>query len=37
MLEILGVGIGILVLVAAGFWLFISSSSNHDLPGCGRT
>jgi hypothetical protein len=37
MLEILGAGIVVLAVLAAGFWFFISSSSNHDLPGCGRT
>jgi len=37
MLHIIGAGIFVLTILVAGFWVLISSGSNHDLPGCGRT
>jgi hypothetical protein len=37
MLEILGIVIVVIAVLAGGLGLLISSSANHDLPGCGRT
>ena len=37
MLEILGIVIVVIAVLAGGLGVLISISSNQDLPGCGRT